>query len=460
MNSNFFNQQNKDDNNQKNPFLNTPFGSQQSTFGNQMNKPSIFGGQSQQTGAFGAQPAGGIFNPTSSTGFGGGGQGFPAQGFLNKQAPSTGFGTQQPQASTSLFGKPGNLQSSGNTSIFGGQSTLQPSENPFKPHAASPSPSSGFGAQQPNNTFGTQFQSQAGSTFGTQLGNANQSSNPFASPIQNPLSAGIRSTQDQGNVESSGMIHGGGFGTLQSASGTQSLGPQVQQAAPSNQQTTNPFSNPAQTISPTLGTQQNTSSPFSSMQESQPQASGIFPSATAPQGSEPTPQGTEARDAVSNRKPRASASVFNQAVGEKGVSFMQMTLGEIIQQQTRKLEENIKVFKEKAKEVFEQDERIIRSLNNYKLIRNRIEEEERVIAETEENVEFFEKWLCNFQEEVPEGAGDELLMCIKEFERVCDKYNKTIETLKDEEDEVMCLVNENYNLITTIEEKLEILEKY
>jgi hypothetical protein len=35
------------------------------------------------------------------------------------------------------------------------------------------------------------------------------------------------------------------------------------------------------------------------------------------------------------------------------MSFIQMTLGEIIQQQTRKLEENIKMFKEKAKEVFE-----------------------------------------------------------------------------------------------------------
>lgn len=163
---------------------------------------------------------------------------------------------------------------------------------------------------------------------------------------------------------------------------------------------------------------------------------------------------------LASPKERTSTSVFTQPAGEKSVSFMQMTLGEIIQQQTRKLEENIKVFKEKAKEVFEQDERIIRSLNNYKLIRSRIEEEERIIAETEENVEFFERWLCSFQKEVPEGAADELLTCIKEFERICDKYNKTLETLKDEEDEVMCLVNENYNLINMIDEKLDVLEKY
>ena len=172
-------------------------------------------------------------------------------------------------------------------------------------------------------------------------------------------------------------------------------------------------------------------------------------------------QGAEAKDtSVLSPKAKSSTSMFAQPSGERNVSFMQMTLGEIIQQQTRKLEENIKVFKEKAKEVFEQDERIIRSLNNYKLIRSRIEEEERIIAETEENVEFFERWLCSFQKEVPEGAGDELLTCIKEFERICDKYNKTIETLKDEEDEVMCLVNENYNLINTIDEKLDVLEKY
>lgn len=459
MNSNFFNQQNKDDNNQKNPFLNTPFGSQQSTFGNQMNKPNIFGGQSQQAGAFGTQPAGGIFNSAPPAGFSGSGQNFSTQGFLNKQNPSTGFNIQQPQALTSLFGKPSNLQPNGSTSIFGGQNTLQPSESPFKSQPTAPSSSNVFGAQQPNNTFGTQFQSQAGNTFGTQVGGISQSVNPFASSIQAPLSTGIRSTQDQGNMESSRMASG--VGTLQPSGEIQNLGPQVQQAILSNPQASSPFTTSVQAATSSLGTQQNTSFPFTPAQESQPGSGSTLPSPAAPLGSESLSQGTEARDVdPSIRKGRGSTSVFSQGVGEKGVSFMQMTLGEIIQQQTRKLEENIRVFKEKAKEVFEQDERIIRSLNNYKLIRNRIEEEERVIAETEENVDFFEKWLCNFQEEVPEGAGDDLLMCIKEFERVCDKYNKTIETLKDEEDEVMCLVNENYNLITTIEEKLEILEKY
>ncbi|AFN84152.1 hypothetical protein EROM_111710 [Encephalitozoon romaleae SJ-2008] len=460
MNSNFFNQQNKDDNNQKNPFLNTPFGSQQNTFGNQVNKPNIFGGQSQQTGAFGTQPTGGMFNSAPPAGFGGSGQGFSAQGFLNKQNPSTGFNVQQPQPSTSLFGKSSNLQPNGSSSIFGGQSTLQPSESPFKPQPTAPS-SGVFGTQQLNNTFGTQFQPQTGNAFGTQAGGTSQPVNPFASSIQDPLSTGIRSTQDQGNVESSRMASGNGFGASQSSGERQNLGPQMQQAIPSNPQASGPFSTSVHTAASTLGTQQNIPFQFTPAQESQPGASSALPSPVAPLGSEPLSQGTEARDADSSvRKARGSASVFNQGVGEKGVSFMQMTLGEIIQQQTRKLEENIRVFKEKAKEVFEQDERIIRSLNNYKLIRNRIEEEERVIAETEENVEFFEKWLCNFQEEVPEGSEDELLMCIKEFERVCDKYNKTIETLKDEEDEVMCLVNENYNLITTIEEKLEILERY
>lgn len=137
-----------------------------------------------------------------------------------------------------------------------------------------------------------------------------------------------------------------------------------------------------------------------------------------------------------------------------------MTLNEIIQQQTRKLEENIKTFKEKAKEVFDQDERIIRALNNYKIIKNKIDEEERIIAETEENVDFFEKWLSEFQKEVPDGTGDELLACIRELERVSDRYNKAIEALRDEEDEVMCLVNENYNLICVIDEKLDILERH
>lgn len=145
---------------------------------------------------------------------------------------------------------------------------------------------------------------------------------------------------------------------------------------------------------------------------------------------------------------------------EKNVSFVQMTLNEIIQQQTRKLEENMRVFKEKAQEVFEQDERIIRALNNYRVIRKRIEEEERIIAETEENVEFFEKWLDSFRQEVPDVGGDELATCIKELERVSDRYNKSMCGMKDEEDEMMCLVNENYNLIKMIDEKLDVLERY
>ncbi|CAD26092.1 NUCLEAR PORE COMPLEX PROTEIN (NUCLEOPORIN NUP116) [Encephalitozoon cuniculi GB-M1] len=459
MNSNFFNQQNKDDNTPKNPFLNTPFGSQQNTFGSQMNKPSIFGNQPQQTGVFGAQQAGGVFNPTPSAGFGGSGQSFSTQGFQSKQDPGTVFGSQKPQAQTTpLFGKPGDFQPAGSSSIFGTQNASQVSTNPFKPQAAIPSSSGGFGTQQSNSTFGTQFQPPAGNAFGAQA--ASQPANLFSSTMQSSSPIGIPSTQNLGSIGSLGTTQASGFGAPQSQIGAQGPGIQGQQAGPGNQQASNLFGNTSSVTVPTAETQ-NVSSSFASTPGAQLKGDGTFSSSAPLSGSQSLPQASEPKDASpSGRKPRISASVFNHPVGEKSVSFIQMTLGEIIQQQARKLEENIKVFKEKAREVFEQDERIIRSLNNYKLIRNRIEEEERVIAETEENVEFFERWLCNFQEEVPPSAGDELLTCIKEFERVCDKYNKTIETLKDEEDEVMCLVNENYNLITTIEEKLEILEKY
>jgi nuclear pore complex protein Nup62 len=172
---------------------------------------------------------------------------------------------------------------------------------------------------------------------------------------------------------------------------------------------------------------------------------------------------TEARDAgysAQQEKPKDKqpTSLFGQTPAEKSTTFLQMTLNEVIQDQTRKLEENIRMFKEKASEVFEQDERIIKAINNYRLIRSKIDNEEKIIAETEENVEFFENWLMEFQKEVPDGEGDELMTCIKMFEDVSARFNKAIEGMKDEEDEIMCLVNENYNLISILDEKLDALE--
>ncbi|KAF7679717.1 hypothetical protein TCON_2486 [Astathelohania contejeani] len=146
---------------------------------------------------------------------------------------------------------------------------------------------------------------------------------------------------------------------------------------------------------------------------------------------------------------------------EVPLAFRQKSLNEIISSLTKTLEENTKEFKQKASEVFSYDEKIIQARNNYCKITQMIDEEERKIAEMEENVEFFEKWLDDFSESVgavKEEGENGLVNCISEVERLVDDFNLMVEAMKDEDDEVMRLVNENMKLIEIIDKGLTELE--
>jgi nuclear pore complex protein Nup62 len=460
MNSNFFNRQSEGDGKQKNPFASNPFGMQGE-------KPGVFGSQ-QQPGVFGQQSgAGSQMNQAAPTGFGGA---FGTPTGIGAQGGASPFG----MASVSPFEKPAaapfgssNVPLNPSLSVptytpgvYGSQGGMQGSTDPFRAQQATAPNVNIFGGQQVNG-FQTQQSMPIGNTFASGQGQFSQPSG-FSASVgfgSAQLNTGVGSVQGQGSGVTMGVLPSSGavaeplmtanssvFGFGNQQSGVSGLGAWNSDMQKQMQ----------------AGESQGSSTPMGLCKEGY---SGVMNDKTT------SLHGGSGAAAMHSSKEEGKEAVmgdikgkhtlsFGQVSGEKGMSFIQMTLGEIIQQQTRKLEENIKMFKEKAKEVFDQDERIIKALNNYRLIRSNIDEEERAIAETEENVEFFEKWLSEFQEEVADGPGDELLECIKEFERICDKYNKTIEMLRDEDDEVMCLVNENYNLINVIDEKLDVLERY
>jgi hypothetical protein len=54
---------------------------------------------------------------------------------------------------------------------------------------------------------------------------------------------------------------------------------------------------------------------------------------------------------------------------------------------------------------------------------------------------------------------DGLLKCIGEVETLVDEFNGIVGSMKDEDDEIMCLINENMNLIRIIESELGFFER-
>lgn len=119
------------------------------------------------------------------------------------------------------------------------------------------------------------------------------------------------------------------------------------------------------------------------------------------------------------------------------------------------LETNVKEFEKDAERVFERDLILIESKNNFAAIQSKISEENTKLDELNEALDFFEKRLTD------SGAGNqsEMAKVVAEFEAVCDKFYKKIELFKDDQDEIIDLVNENYEIIDSIDNKLETLQK-
>jgi len=146
---------------------------------------------------------------------------------------------------------------------------------------------------------------------------------------------------------------------------------------------------------------------------------------------------------------------------QKNTSFVQMSIYEIIQEQTRKLEENIADFNSKAKEIYEEDEKLLDSLNNYQVLYDLLEKEEIRLSELEENVDFFENLLDDYSKKIVQNNDDdELIVCIKEFEKVSDEFYRNVEENKDKDDEILGLVKENYNLCALVDKKLDLYERH
>ncbi|KAF9762672.1 Nucleoporin [Nosema granulosis] len=346
------------------------------------------------------------------------------------QPPKNPFGQPQ-QSTTPVFGQP---QQQNSAPVFGQQQNSasifgQPQQQNSAPVFGQPQQQNSapvFGQQQQQSTtpvFGQQQQQNSASIFGQPQ---QQSSTPVFGQQQQQNSASIFGQQQQQN---SAPV----FGQQQNNT------PVVRQQSNTNTNTTPAFGQ-ASTLndSTTFGQTQN---PFAPQTPSQPVSNGSIQSTTFKQ-----------------QTPTADSSKTGL---DKSSSFVQMNLYEIIQQQVRKLEDNISDFNTKAREIFIEDEKIMKALNNYKAINTKLENEEMKITELEGRLEAFEKSLEEFSTRVPSsGDDDDLLLCIKKFEEISDSYNKSIENIKDEDDEVLGLVKENYNLCSLIDDKLDLFERY
>lgn len=142
------------------------------------------------------------------------------------------------------------------------------------------------------------------------------------------------------------------------------------------------------------------------------------------------------------------------SIRDKSINLYNLTLQEIIAAQLSILDRNIKQFRKEARTVLEQDMRLIKAKNNYVSILKNIEREEARMNELSEMMDYFEKYL----DALPTGRATEMGGCCKEFEDVCDRFYKAVEEMKDDQDEVMSIINTNYELIESIDRKMDSLD--
>ncbi|KAL6121578.1 hypothetical protein NUSPORA_01480 [Nucleospora cyclopteri] len=152
----------------------------------------------------------------------------------------------------------------------------------------------------------------------------------------------------------------------------------------------------------------------------------------------------------------SNASGFVSSIKDNSINLYNLTLKEIVEKQTAILDKNIKEFKKSAKEVFEQDMRLIRAKNNYIKIQNKIAQEKARMDELLEGLEFFENELDKY--DLKEDNKSENAKIVHEFEQLGDKFYEQVENFHDENNGVMDLINENYDLLDQIDGRLDELE--
>lgn len=143
------------------------------------------------------------------------------------------------------------------------------------------------------------------------------------------------------------------------------------------------------------------------------------------------------------------------SIKDNSVNLYNLTLQEILDRHSIILDSNIKEFDKEAERVFERDLRLIQNKNNFIKIQNKIEEENKKLDELAEAMDFFEERLNN----TDHPGKTEMGKVVEDFENICDKFYAKVESLKDIQDDVLDLVNENYELIEQIDRKIDILSE-
>ncbi|ELA40912.1 uncharacterized protein VICG_02052 [Vittaforma corneae ATCC 50505] len=370
--------------------------------------------------------------------------------------------------------------------------------NPFSPSGDNQSKQGNA-----NNTTNI-FEQNASKQSGTNVfSNTQPSTNIFGSNFSNPFGSAqmppnqiSSSAPPQNSPLSSGAPPG-----LQFSSGNN---PFTTPAIPSSnlpfntaQQSTMPpgssvFDNTQQNISPTSGINQFSSSannpvgaepsstaqtslfssnatPFGSNQQARNStAPSVNPFGTLQQSFDTqTPSTTlsnietpSARDTTfgQSRKPADQSSLMS-SVKDNSINLYNLTLQEAIDRHSSILETNIKDFERDAQSIFERDLQLIKNKNNYISIRNKIDEENVRLDELSQVLDYFEERLSSIEDEHRGASVSDSAKVIEDFETICDKFYKKIESFKDEQGEVLDLVNENYQIIETIDRKLDILSQ-
>lgn len=176
-----------------------------------------------------------------------------------------------------------------------------------------------------------------------------------------------------------------------------------------------------------------------------------------------TPSNIEApsvKDATFDQ-PRKSAdeSSLMSSLKDNSVNLYNLTLQEVIDRHSSILEANIRDFERDAQSIFERDLQLIKNKNSYISIRNKIDEENVRLDELSQVLDYFEERLSSIEDEQGSGCVADSAKVVEDFEAICDRFYRKIESFKDEQGDVLDLVNENYQIIENIDKKLDILSQ-
>lgn len=144
------------------------------------------------------------------------------------------------------------------------------------------------------------------------------------------------------------------------------------------------------------------------------------------------------------------------SIQDNSLNLYNLSFKEIIEKQTAILDDNIKEFEKSAQHVFEQDMKLIAAKTNYISIQNKIKTNTIKMDELMEALDYFAAELDKF--DTKEDNYSENAKIIKEFELLCDKFYDKVENFHDENNGIMDLINENYELVEKLDSLLDDLE--